>query len=178
MAGTRASIRYAKAALNLAKDQNMAEAVNDDMRQIAATVAENEDLKAMLLSPVIKSSIKRTALLEIFKNANAITVNLIDALIINKRLTLLEDIAIRVNQLYDELKGVETAQVITAIPLTDELKAKALAKIKALTGKEVEVENIIDEKILGGFILRVGDIQYNASVANKLNKLKRELILN
>ena len=49
---------------------------------------------------------------------------------------------------------------------------------KALTGKDVEVENSIDESILGGFILRIGDVQYNASVANQLNKLKREFTLN
>jgi len=178
MAGTRAAIRYAKAVLNLAKDQNTAEAVNNDMKQIAAAVAQNEDLNAMLLSPVIKSSAKKAVLLEIFKNANVATVNLIDTLIINKRLTLLEGIALKVNQLYDELKGIEVAQVTTAVPLTDDLKVKVLAKVKELIGKKVEVQNIIDETILGGFILRVGDIQYNASVANKLGKLKRELILN
>ena len=53
-----------------------------------------------------------------------------------------------------------------------------MAKVKELTGKEVEVVNLIDESILGGFILRVGDIQYNASIANKLNNLKREFTLN
>ena len=178
MTGSRAAIRYAKAVLNLAKDQNTAEAVNNDMRQIAMAVAQSEDLNAMLLSPVIKSSIKKTALLEVFKNINGITVNLIDTLIVNKRLTLLGEIALKVNQLYDQLKGIELAQVTTAVPLTDDLKVKVLAKVKELTSKEVEVENNVDPSILGGFILRVGDIQYNASVANKLNKLKRELILN
>lgn len=137
MAGTRAAIRYAKAVLNLAKDQNAAEAVNNDMKQIAAAVAQNEDLNAMLLSPVIKSSAKKAALLEIFKNANVATVNLIDTLIINKRLTLLEDIALKVNQLYDELKGIEVAQVTTAVPLTDDLKVKVLAKVKELIGKRL-----------------------------------------
>ena len=53
-----------------------------------------------------------------------------------------------------------------------------LAKAKELTGKDVEVKNIVDESILGGFILRVGDKQYNASIANKLNNLKREFTLN
>ena len=178
MAGTRAAIRYAKAVLDLAKDQNTAETVNNDMKLIAVTIAQSEDLNAMLLSPVIKSTTKKAVLLQVFKNSNTITINLIDTLITNKRLTLLEEVALKVNQLYDELKGKEIAQVTTAVPLTDNLKVKVLAKVKELTGKDVEVKNIIDESILGGFILRVGDIQYNASVANKLNKLKRELILN
>ena len=59
-----------------------------------------------------------------------------------------------------------------------DLKKQVLAKAKALTGKDVEVENIIDETILGGFILRIGDVQYNASIANQLNKLKQEFTLN
>jgi len=53
-----------------------------------------------------------------------------------------------------------------------------LAKAKELTGKDVTIKNIVEESIIGGFILRIGDIQYNASIANKLNKLKREFILN
>jgi F-type H+-transporting ATPase subunit delta len=53
-----------------------------------------------------------------------------------------------------------------------------LAKVKELTGKTTEIENTVDESILGGFILRVGDLQYDASIANKLNNLKREFTLN
>jgi F-type H+-transporting ATPase subunit delta len=76
------------------------------------------------------------------------------------------------------MRGSQVASVTTAIPLTNDLKIKVLAKVKELTGKEAEVKNIIDESILGGFILRVGDIQYNASISNKLAKLKREFTLN
>jgi len=80
--------------------------------------------------------------------------------------------------LFDESQGTQIAKVTTAIPLTKELEAKVLAKVKELTGNDAEVHNTVDESILGGFILRVGDIQYNASIANKLDKLKREFTLN
>ncbi|MEM5565598.1 ATP synthase F1 subunit delta [Psychroserpens sp. AS72] len=178
MAGSRAAIRYAKAVLSLASDQNTAETVNNDMKLIATTIAESKDLNDMLQSPVVRSSDKKAVLLQVFKGSNDMTANLIDTLITNKRLTLLGDVAINYNSLYDELKGTQVAKVTTAVPLTDELRVKVLAKVKELTGKDVEVENIINEEILGGFILRVGDIQYNASVANKLNTLKREFKLN
>jgi F-type H+-transporting ATPase subunit delta len=178
MVGSRAAIRYAKALLSLASDQHTAEVVNHDMKLIASTIAESKDLSEVLQSPVIKSSVKKTILLEIFKNSNKITEKLIDILITNKRLTLLGDVASSYNRLYDELTGTQVAQVTTAVPLTDELRVKVLAKVKDLTGKDVEVKSIIDESILGGFILRVGDIQYNASIANNLNKLKREFTLN
>jgi len=178
MAGVRAAIRYAKAVLSLATDQNTADVVNNDMKQIANAITESKDLSNMLQSPVIKSSAKKEALLAVFGNSNAMTVNLIDTLITNKRLSLLGDVASSYNRLFDESKGTQVAQVTTAVPLTDDLKVKVLAKVKELTGKDVEVESIIDESIIGGFVLRVGDIQYNASIANKLDKLKREFTLN
>lgn len=178
MAGARAALRYAKAILSLATDQKAADAVNNDMKLIAKTITENKDLSVMLQNPVVKSSIKKTVLNEVFKNTNTITGNLVNTLISNKRIALLEDVATKYNQLHDTLKGTQIAKVTTAVPLTEDLKAKVLVKVKELTGKEVEVVNLIDENILGGFILRVGDIQYNASIANKLNKLKREFTLN
>jgi len=178
MAGARAAIRYAKAVLSLASDKNTTEVVNNDLKLIAKTIAESKDLNNMLQSPIVSSSIKKTVLLEVFKDANEITKNLIDTLITNKRLPLLEQVSLKYNLLHDELTGTQIAQVTTAVPLTDDLRTKVLAKVKELTGKDVEIKSIVDESILGGFILRVGDIQYNASIANKLNKLKREFTLN
>lgn len=178
MSGTRAAIRYAKALLSLASDQNTAEVVNNDMKLIANTIAESKDLNAMLQSPVVTSTVKKAVLLDVFKNTNKLTGNLIDTLITNKRISLIGNAASKYNELYDELRGTEVATVTSAVSLTDDLKAKVLVKVKELTGKDVEVKNIVDETILGGFILRVGDIQYDASVASKLNKLKREFTLN
>jgi len=178
MAGARAAIRYAKAVLSLASDQNTTDIVNVDMKLIANTIAESKDLSDMLKSPVVSSTIKKSVLLEVFKQSNKTILNLIDTLISNNRIDILGDVAVKYNQLFDQSKGIELATVTTAVALTTDLEKKVLAKAKELTGKEVEVENIIDESIIGGFILRVGDIQYNASIANQLGKLKREFTLN
>ena len=178
MAQTRAAIRYAKAVLELANEQNSASAVNEDMKSIVKAVAASKDLREMLQSPVINSSVKKAALLQVFPSMNKLSAKLIDILIENKRIDILDAVAQKINMLFDESQGTQMAKVTTAVPLTNELKAKVLAKVKALTGNDAEIENTVDESILGGFILRVGDIQYNASIANKLNKLKREFTLN
>jgi len=178
MAGTRAAIRYAKAVLSLASDQNTADAVNNDMKLITSAVAENINLSEMLISSVVKSEVKKATLLAVFPNLNAVSTGLFDVLVSNKRVNILNDVALKYSVLFDELNGKEVAQVTTAIPMTDDLEMKVLAKVKELTNKAVVLENIVDESILGGFILRVGDKQYNASVSNKLNKLKREFTLN
>ncbi len=178
MAQTRAAIRYAKAVLSLANEQNSASKLNDDMKSIVNAVAESKDLSDMLQSPVIHSKVKKATLLEVFPNMNKLSVKLIDLLVENKRIDIIDVIAQKINMLFDESQGTQIAKVTTAIPLTKELEAKVLTKVKELTGNDAEVQNTVDESILGGFILRVGDIQYNASIANKLDKLKREFTLN
>ncbi len=178
MAQTRAAIRYAKAVMSLANEQNSASKLNDDMKSIVNAVAESKDLSDMLQSPVIHSKVKKATLLEVFPNMNKLSVKLIDLLVENKRIDIIDVIAQKINMLFDESQGTQIAKVTTAIPLTKELEAKVLTKVKELTGNDAEVQNTVDESILGGFILRVGDIQYNASIANKLDKLKREFTLN
>ena len=118
MAGARAAIRYAKALLSLASDQNLAEVVNNDLKLIANTLAESKDLSEALQSPVIPSSIKKATLLEVFKNSDEITNSLINTLITNSRIDILGHVASKYNQLFDESKGIEVATVTTAVVLT------------------------------------------------------------
>lgn len=178
MAGSRAAIRYAKAVLSLAADKKAAEVVNTDMKRIADTFSQNEDLTIMLKSAVVKNEEKKAVLTQVFPKIHAISSGLFDMLFTNKRIDILSEVAVKYSVLFDELSGKETATVTTAVPMTKDLEKKVLDKVKTLTSKTVELENIVDETIIGGFILRVGDKQYNASIANKLNKLKREFTLN
>jgi F-type H+-transporting ATPase subunit delta len=76
--------------------------------------------------------------------------------------------------LFDANNGVQSATVTTAIAITPELEQQVLAKIATFSNKKITIENTVDPSIIGGFILRIGDMQYNASVANKLQELKRE----
>ena len=178
MAQTRAAIRYAKAVMDLAKEKQLGKAINDDMKSIANAVESSKELRDMLHSPVVPTATKKSALLAVFKDLNKLSVNLIDTLIANKRISILGDVAEKYNDLFDDEQGIQVAKVTSAVSLTDELKKLVLVKVKELTGKDAEINNVIDENILGGFILRVGDLQYDASIANKLSKLKREFTLN
>ncbi|AXT57375.1 ATP synthase F1 subunit delta [Aquimarina sp. AD1] len=172
---SRAAIRYAKAVLSLAQDKNATEDVQKDMKNIIATIDSSSDLKMVLNSPLIKSEVKLASLREIFKSSGDLTQKLFDTLIENKRVSLLDNVAKQYIVLFDQLNNTQVAKVTTAVPLDKTLSSKVLAKVKELTGNEATIENVIDESIIGGFILRVGDLQYNASIANKLTSLKREL---
>lgn len=174
MKGTRVSLRYAKAILDLAKDQNAADVVNGDMQTIFKTIIGSEDLQDALSSPVIKGGIKKNVLKEIFSDVHAITLGAFDILIENNRIAILKAVAQKYTLLYNEMNHVQVATVTTAIPLDIALEEKILNKVKELTGSGATIENIVDPAIIGGFILRIGDLQYNASVAKNLSNLKRE----
>lgn len=174
MKNTRAAIRYAKAILDLALENKATEVVEKDMHTVVSTIADSKELQELLGSPVIKGEVKKNILGNVFKDGHAITKGLITILVDNKRISLLNEVARKYIILNEELKGQSVAHVTTAVPLTVELEKKVLKQVAQLTGNEVTVENKIDESIIGGFVLRVGDLQYDASIANKLSNLKRE----
>ena len=175
MSGTRAAIRYAKAILEIADSKGVASKVSADMTLIAATLSGNAELTHFIQNPLIKTDIKKNVVLEVFANVNEVTQSLFHLLLENKRFEILEAIAVEYNKLFDIMNGVEIAKVTTAFPMDEVLQAKVLAKIATFSNKKVTIENTIDASIIGGFILRIGDKQYNASVANRLQVLKREL---
>jgi len=175
MSGTRAAIRYAKAILEIAESKGVASKVGTDMSLIFSTISTNAELNIFIQSPTIKVEQKENALLEVFSNANAVTKSLFHLLLENKRFEILDAIAVEYNKLFDVLNGVEVAKVTTAIPMDAALEAKVSAKIATFSNKKITIENTIDPSIIGGFILRIGDKQYNGSVANRLQVLKREL---
>ncbi len=144
------------------------------MKSIIAAVDSSADLKEFLSSPVISSEVKMKALSEVFGSVQAETKSLFRLLQENKRFEILVAIATQYNAQYDEMNGVEVAKVTTAFPITAELEAKILAKAATISTKKITIQNTIDPSIIGGFILRIGDKQYNASVSNRLQELKRE----
>ncbi|WP_111707159.1 ATP synthase F1 subunit delta [Lutibacter citreus] len=175
MSGSRAAVRYAKAALSFAVEQQNEVQVNDDMVLVVNTIQENKDLQLFLNSPVLKSELKKSTLKDVFSGKiGNITSGVIDLLVDNKRLSILEDVAKKYSELFDKLKGIEVAKVISAVPLTEVLNKQVLAKVKEITGKEATIENVVNPDIIGGFILRIGDVQYDASISNKLQVLKRQ----
>jgi F-type H+-transporting ATPase subunit delta len=175
MASTRAAIRYAKAILEIAEEKGSIQEVGADMKLIASTIHANQELHNFIESPTISAKNKEAALLEVFVASNATTKSLFHLLAVNKRFGILKAITLEYKKLLDVVNNVETAEVTTAFPMTDDLEAKVLAKVKEFTTKTVMLHNIVDESIIGGFIIRIGDKQYNASIANSLHVLKREL---
>ena len=175
MKNTRAALRYAKAVLSSAIDGNKENELAKDMHSIVSVFAENNDLLVFLENPVIPNSTKQDGLEKIFSSLSPLSTQLIDLLSRNNRIDLLDQVATAFLALLQKHQGKETAIVTTAVALTPALEKVVLNKAKELSSAEITLENTIDPSIIGGFILRIGDLQYNASVAHQLEQLEREL---
>jgi len=172
---SRAAIRYAKAILEHCNNTNTTDVVFNDMQVVQATVSNSKELRIMLKSPVVKADNKKQVLQEIFKSQSDTTKELINLLVTKQRTSILGDVAQSFIHLHNESKEMKIAEVTTAIPISKEVESQVLAKITELTkSSNITIKNIVDASIIGGFILRVGDLQYNASIANKLKNIKRE----
>jgi F-type H+-transporting ATPase subunit delta len=171
---SRAAIRYAKAILDMAHSRGVASEVNNDMAHIAENLESNAELRNFVESQIVSNDIKESATTEIFDAANGITKGLFRLLKENKRFEILGAIAKEYNRQFEEMSGVEVATVTTAIALDKDMESRVMSKVLEFTNKKVVIENVVDRAIIGGFILRIGDQQYNASVANRLQALKRE----
>lgn len=175
---SKAAKRYAKALLSFAIEQNQLENVATEMEIISATCASSTELVTLLKSPVVKTDKKLAILNQIFAGKiGEITLRFLEVLTTKKREDLLPEVANAFQAVYREEKGIVTAEIITALALDDAGRQKALDFIKTIYPKVVLTEKI-DKELIGGFIIRVGDKQYDESVARKLNNLKREFSKN
>ena len=174
MKSSRAAIRYAKALILESVEKDSLEEMNSDMHIILNTFEENQNLRSLVESRVVKNSLKLSTLSLIFKNLNSLAIKFINVLSENNRIDLLEIISFKFTELYKNQKGSQSALATTAIPLNEEMKSEVLSVISKLTNKQTILSNKVDNSLIGGFILRVGDIEYNASFKNKLKTIKQE----
>jgi F-type H+-transporting ATPase subunit delta len=176
MKAGRASIRYAKALLEFAIENQKENKLVEEMQNVLSVMENNPKLDEALNSPVLPSSKKRKIVTEVFPNGSEMLNKLFDLLSKNRREGILGGVAHHYIDLFDKHQGKVAATVTTAVPLTTALEKGILNKAATLTPLKVELKNTVDPSIKGGFILRVGDLQYNASIADRLEALKRELI--
>ena len=174
MIQSRAALRYAKALLAQAKETQVLEAVAADMQTIKETLEESTDFLSFLGNPTLTAPQKLAGFEAVFTSLHALVTDTFKALLANKRAAITLEVARSFYDLYQEEQGKASAVVTSAVALSESLSTQIQQKVASLINKEVAITNIVDPSLLGGFILRVGDLQYNASVATQLQQLERE----
>ena len=133
----------------------------------------------MFFSPVVKPYKKIIVLKKVFGDSISETTQKFFELIIKKgREANIREIADNYIHIYNESKNIIEADITTAVSIDDKLRNDIKAKLKAQLNKEINLNEKVDSKILGGYILRVKDKQEDKSLKTKLNRLKRELETN
>lgn len=164
--------RYAKSLLELAQEQNALDAVHDDMVLFSKTCEETRELKLILQNPIINHSKKLEILNSIFKGkVNDLTIAIFNIITRKNREGILYSISKEFHIQYNIVKGVGQASIVTSTELASSQLETIEKMVASATGKKVELERKVDEELIGGFVLTVGDKQVDTSVKTQLLKL-------
>ncbi|MGZ3863574.1 MAG: ATP synthase F1 subunit delta [Bacteroidia bacterium] len=166
--------RYAKSLLQLAVEKGQLEKVYADMQLVTDICEKNKDFVNFINSPIINSDKKQAVLKEVLKNnVSEITLGFFDVLAAKRRENYIAEIAKAFAAQYKEHKNILTAVITSAAGIDSTVKTKVLELVKQTTKGEVELVEKIDKDLIGGFVLRIGDKQVDASVSRKLNDLRK-----
>ncbi|WP_316793279.1 ATP synthase F1 subunit delta [Pedobacter frigoris] len=176
MLENKAASRYAKSLIDLSTEQNALEEIKNDVVVLEQVIDHNPELEAILRNPIVPLDKKSGILEGVFGNSvHQVTKAFLKLLVSKGRSELLFGIAKSFITQYNQIKGIVTAEVTSATELTEANRTEITAIVKKEIGaNEVVIREKVNANLIGGFILKVGDKQFDASILSGLNKLKKE----
>ncbi|UKJ07328.1 ATP synthase F1 subunit delta [Solitalea lacus] len=179
MSEIKISLRYAKSLLDIAKEQNKVEQINNDVKLLSQTLRVNHQLQAILGNPIISIDNKKKILQSIFNGkVDNVLLSFFDLIIGKGRGAYLYSSANQFSELYNQLKGIVKAEIVSATALSEVNKNAIQASLEKELGKQVVLNTKVDAALIGGFVLTVGDKQFDASISKQLKSLKTKLTNN
>jgi len=180
MLNPRLAGRYAKSLIGLAIERNQLEEVYKDMQYLQQVCKANRDFVAVLKSPIISPDKKQTILQAVTDSQIGEIVSGFNRLLIRKgRESNLPEIAQAFIEQYKQLKEIFSIRLTTATPVSNEVKQQIIDKVSSQSPmKNIELTTAIDEELIGGFVLQVGDKLIDASIAYDLNAIKKQFLNN
>ena len=175
MKSTKSAVRYAKALLELAIEQNKLEAISNDMNAIIAANEETRDFQLFLSSPLIQAEKKVSIFNQLFDYFEELSLSFVSLITKNGRENILVEIAASFQDQVKAYKGIVPVTLVSSKKLDETTVNAILAKVKPAVKGDIELTEKIDEEILGGFVVKIGNTQVDASVANQLKNLKQRL---
>lgn len=169
--------RYAKSLIELAKEQNVLEAVYQDMLLFKDTADKNRGLMLALKSPVVRHEKKLNILKALFETrVNPVSYAIFTIITKKNREAILDEIANEFVKAYNLFQGIQRATVATTTPLTDELRKQFTDIVTSATSRTVQLAEKIDPSLIGGYVLTIDDRQIDASLRSRLNELKLQFV--
>jgi F-type H+-transporting ATPase subunit delta len=169
--------RYATALFELARDEKSVDAVKADLDQFAAMLAESDDLKRLVRSPVFSAEAQLKALSAVLAKAEitGVSANFLKVLTANRRLFAVNDVIRAFRALVAKFKGEATADVTVAEALSDANLEALKDALKSVTGKDVTLNVKVDPSLIGGLVVKLGSRMVDSSLRTKLNSIKHAM---
>jgi F-type H+-transporting ATPase subunit delta len=169
--------RYASALFQIAKEQKILTAVEEELRVVREVLQYNNELKVVLKSSKFTIEKKKEILKAAFATVNVYILNTLLLLIDRHRENEMVEVVNQFIHLANEEMGIAEAKVYSVRPLTDSEREAISSVFAAKIGKKsLQIENFVDSDLLGGIVLRIGNRIYDGSLRGKLNRLERKLL--
>ena len=166
---------YSEALFEVAKEKGSLDEVHEQLGEIADKVDEDRDLQVFFFSPYFSSNEKRDGIAKAFSGGNEELINFLELLAEKHRMPAL----FRIRRRFDELYAEENQQLAVTVTSAVELEASVVesigAEIEKQTGKSIELTSKVDDSIIGGLVLQVGNRVLDSSIRNRLDQLRREV---
>jgi F-type H+-transporting ATPase subunit delta len=168
------AVPYAKALFDLTLEKNLLEETLKDMQLVADLCNKNKEFRMMLKSPVISEGKKKIIFTKVFEKAvSKLAFNFLLIIIRKKRESFVEDIALAFIELYNDHAGILKTTLRTAAPVDDDIRSAVREIMKDQSKGEIRLLEEVDAELIGGFIIRWKDRQYNASILKQIKRLQR-----
>jgi F-type H+-transporting ATPase subunit delta len=169
--------RYAKALFSLARETGRVAEVRDELARLGATLAESDELRAVLLQPLHPATQRRAVLAAVADRlgASPLLRNFLSFLVDQRRLVDWLEIETEYERLADVAAGVTHARVTSAAPLTDAQRQRLQRALEQKSGGRIELEVAVDPALVGGVVAQVGDLVYDGSLRTQLRQLRASL---
>ena len=166
---------YGGALFELAEESGRTEAILGDLKTAELAFRENPKYKTLLDTPALSKEERLALIDEAFAGADEYLLNVIKMLCEKRAVHLFGEVACEFCSLYDEARGIERVEAVTAVAMTDGQKNAMASKLEAITGKTVVLNNKIDPSIIGGVVLRYSGVQLDGSIKTRLDEFKKNL---
>lgn len=169
--------KYSRAMFLLAQEEGKLAEYGQELMALASDIQGAPELKAYLESPMIPGQAKQEAVQKIFGGElSPMMMNFLRLLLDKQRVSLLGEIARQYEDLSNEAQGILVADVTTARTLSDALGERLITKLGEVTGKTIRLRKHLDEKLIGGAVVRMGDTLLDGSLKSRMKALEAQLL--
>lgn len=176
MKNTAVSERYAQALFELATEKNTIEAIKEELISVSGAIKEYPEFENLLFHPVINPQDKKAMLEGVFKDkVSDVSLNFLKFLVDKKREALIQEISDLYTLMVNNLQRKVVAEVYTAVEIGSAELDLLRQKLESYLDKKVDLENHVDQNVVGGVLVKIGDRVIDGTLKTRFENMARSL---